>query len=165
MGIIFAGPQNGGLPPLSLPSIGVSAKSNGAPGKTTVASATKKVEKKIVKAKKMKAATRSGYDLELDEEVRTAEVKAPKVASFDRAAAAKKDEEAKAAARAKVEAAGAEKKAAAEARQAEADEKKLKLAEEKAEKGAAQAKTQAERVAKQAEAKVSMTHFLVQSVV
>jgi hypothetical protein len=158
LGIIFAGPQNGGLPPLNLPSISVSGKSNGAatPGKTSAASATKKVEKKVVKAKKLRTAT-SGYDLELDEEVRTAEVKArgaDKVASFDRVAAVKKDEEARAASRAKVEAAGAEKKA-----------KKLKLAEEKAEKGVFQAKTQDERAAKQAEARVSMTHFLVQSVV
>jgi hypothetical protein len=132
-------------------------------GPTTIGkqSAPSNIERKVVEAKRLGTA---GYDLELEDEVRLG-AGSGKVAAFDRAATTKKDEEARAAARAKVEAAGAERKAAGVARQAEADEKQLKLASERAEKMAVQAKTQEERAAKQNEVKVSMTHVLVQSVV
>lgn len=143
LGAALAGPQNGGLPPLSLPAVSVSSQSKSVDTtKSSAPSITKKTEKKIVKAKKMRAS--SEYDLDLDERL-----SAPKeIKTFDRTAAAKETEEARQAAKAKSKAAAAEKQAALEARKQEAEARRNKLAEEKAEKEAA-------RGAKLAEGKVS----------
>jgi len=146
LGTAILGPQNGvvSLPNLpSLPSISLPSppyKSSNAESSAT--SVTKKTEKKIVKAKKMRSSS-DGYDLELDEGLRSAETKKSKTA-FDRELVTKEEEEARQAAKAKAKEAIARKEAQLEARKKEAEGRRKKLAKEKAEKDAARAKAKEE---------------------
>ena len=141
LGLALVGPHNDGAPAVNLPSISIPAKAGSGGGSATSApSASKKVEKKVIKKVK---ADKSGYDLELNDEVRAAQLKARdsiKTAKFDRAEASKAESEARKAAEEQAKAALAEKKAAQEARRAEAKERALKLEEERKEKDAQFAK-------------------------